>query len=498
MIDLGEYREELEDIVWHEILRQRDIPDILAETRKIFPRQAEFIESPGNKKALFCTRRSAKSFTGGLYLAHTALNYPGCNCLYLGLTRDSAKGIVWKDILKTIDSKHDLAIRFNEQSLTATFPNGSVIYVTGIDAKQDEMIKLLGRKYKLVIIDEASMYTVDLNNLVYGILDPAVTDQGGTICMSGTASNLPRGLFYKITTAQEKGWRLYQWTAHDNPYVAKKWAEKLKEIETDRPLYMQTPQYKQWYLNEWVIDTEKLVYKLDIDTALIEQLPHLDPSLWSVVLGVDTGWEDDTGLSLTAFHQHDPHLYVIRCFKAPKMTFDEVVAKIEDFNRSSYINNSPITYHKVIIDGANKQGVESMKSRSNIPFEYADKRDKATFIEILNSDLIQGKIKILKDESNRPLIDEMLGLTWVTDGDLIKYPKKEHPLLANHLCDAFLYAWRCGYHYAATPEVKRSVMFSPQWYQEQSRNIWEREADNLKAQLGGGDFMEEGNLGDLG
>lgn len=495
MIDLKEYREDLENIVWQEILRQRDIPDILAESREVFPRQAEFIESAGNKKALFCTRRSAKSFTGGLYLAHTALTYPGCNCLYLGLTRDSAKGIVWKDILKTIDTKYGLDMRFNEQSLTATLPNGSVIYITGIDAKQDEMVKLLGRKYKLVIIDEASMYTVDLNNLVYGILDPAVTDQGGTICMSGTASNLPRGLFYKITTAQEKGWALYEWSAHDNPYVAKKWAEKLREIETDRPLYMQTPQFKQWYLNEWVIDTEKLVYKLNIDTALVEELPRLDPSLWCVVLGVDTGWEDDTGLCLTAYHLHDPHLYVLRCFKAPKMTFDEVVAKIDEFNRTSYVNNVKITYTKVIIDGANKQGVESMKSRSNIPFEYADKRDKATFIEILNSDLTQGKIKFLKDGSSRQLIDEMLGLTWVTDGDMIKYPKREHPLLPNHLCDAFLYAWRCGYHYSAIPEVKTPVMYSADWYQAQSQSIWEREAEHIKRHYG---YDEEGSLGDLG
>lgn len=242
------------------------------------------------------------------------------------------------------------------------------------------MIKLLGRKYKLVIIDEASMYTVDLNNLVYGILDPAVTDLNGTICMLGTASNLPRGLFYKITTGQENGWKMFEWTAHDNPYVAKKWAEKLAEIARDRPLYMETPQFKQWYLNEWVIDTEKLVYKLNLETALIDTLPRLDPNHWTIVLGIDTGWEDDSGLSLTGYHLYDPNLYVIRCFKAPKLTFDELVDKIRDF-RHTTINGWNFSYHKVIIDGANKQGVESMKSRSNIPFEYADKRDKNTFIE---------------------------------------------------------------------------------------------------------------------
>ena len=190
-----------------------------------------------------------------------------------------------------------LNIRFNEQSLTATFPNGSVIYVTGIDATQDEMIKLLGRKYKLVIIDEASMYTVDLNNLVYGILDPGVTDQDGTICMSRHRQQpTSRAILQDHHGLKKMAGSLFRWTAYDNPYVARKWAEKLQEIERDRPLYMQTPQFKQWYLNEWVIDTEKLVYKLDVDVALIDSLPRLNPNLWTIVLGVDTGWEDDTGL----------------------------------------------------------------------------------------------------------------------------------------------------------------------------------------------------------
>lgn len=494
--NLHEYRDEFEEIILREIIRRRDIPDILAESRERFPMQADFIESFGNKKALFCTRRSAKSFTGGLYMCREGLNFPQCNVLYLGLTRDSAKGIIWKDILKQIDQKHKLGIRFNEAALTATLPNGSIMYVTGIDVCEDEMIKLLGRKYKLVIIDEASMYTIDLKNLVYGVLDPAVTDMAGTICMLGTASNFPRGLFYDITTHKEKGWKLFEWTAHDNPYVANKWSDKLAEIARDRPSYMETPQFKQWYLNKWVIDVEKLVYKFSLSNNSIRILPHLDYGNWTFVLGVDTGWEDDSGFVLTAYNLNDPCLYVLSCYKSPRMTFDDVINKIENFNRTSCLNGQNTAPHKVIIDGANKQGVESMKIRSNIPFEYADKRDKETFIELLNNDFIQGKIKILDIPENRALIDEMAGLVWVTDGGKIKYPKKEHPQLPNHLCDAFLYAWRCGYHYASVPKTEKTVLYSRRWYEEQAQNIWEREANQLRDSSV--DWSDQGNLGELG
>lgn len=379
-----------------------------------------------------------------------------------------------------------------------TLPNGSLVAVTGIDADQNEMNKLLGRKYRLVCIDEASMYTVDMHNLVYGVLGPAMVDpnedgESGTICMMGTASNFPRGLFYDITTSREGGWSLHKWTAHDNPFVAKQWAAALEKIRLERPGYMQTPQFKQWYLNQWVIDEEKLVYRFDAGRNLAKVIPLLPHDGWVRVLGVDTGWEDDSAFVLTAYHVNHPKLYVLKIFNKKKMTFDDVVLKINEF-----MADKALAPHRVIIDGANKQGVESMKQRSAIPFEYADKQDKATFIELCNSDLIQGVIQVLDIPENRGLWDEMMSLIWVTDGDKIKYPKKEHPALPNHLCDAFLYSWRCGWHYAATPAEKKLIVGSREWYLKQSENIWDKEREQLIKQDQRGDWPSEGSLGDLG
>lgn len=479
-----------------ELEKRRSIKkNILAHA---FPQQVKFILDPSSQKALFCTRRSAKSFTAGLYLIYEALRNPGSNCLFIGLTRQSAKAIIWKDILSVINTKYNLGAQSNQTDLMMTFPNGSVIAVTGVDVDEEEMNKLLGRKYRLVCIDEASMYTIDLHNLVYGVLGPAVVDpnargESGTICLMGTASNFPRGLFYDITTGREQGWSLHRWTAHDNPYVARQWSETLEKIKTNRPLYMETPQFKQWYLNQWVVDEEKLVYRFDTQKNLIKKLPTLPHDGWTFVLGVDTGWEDDSAFVLTAYHVHDKFLYVIKIFNKKKMTFDDVATKIHE-----YMADRAFAPHKIIIDGANKQGVESMRQRSAIPFEYADKQDKVTFIELANSDLIQGSVKVLDIPDNRPLWDEMQSLVWVTDGDKIKYPKKEHPALSNHLCDAFLYAWRCGWHYAAVPEEKKIVVGSREWYLKQSDDMWQRDRERLEKQDERGDWPSEGDLGDLG
>ncbi len=487
-MDLDTHRLILEEVALR-VLSRQNIPNVLESA---FDKQLAFIKDPARKKALFCTRRSSKSFTAGLKLTSRALEYPGTNHLFIGLTRGSAEAIIWKDILKTIDQKFELGATFNESKLRMALPTGSNILATGVDVDESEMKKLLGRKFKTVCIDEASMYTISLDNLV-NLLEPSIIDEDGTICLMGTASNFPRGMFYEITLGQRKDWKLFEWSAHDNPHVARQWKAKLAEIAETRPLYLETPQYKQWYLNQWVVDAEKLCYKFDTAKNLTKLVPHLRTDGWTYVLGVDTGWEDASAFVLTAYHVNDPKLYVLKCFQKSKMTFDDVVGKIEEF-----MHDSTWTPHRVIIDGANKQGVESMRQRSSIPFEYAEKQDKATFIELCNSDLIEGRIQVLDNAGNRPLWDEMLSLVWMTDGDKIKYPKKENPALSNHLCDAFLYSWRCGYHYSSSPEVKKVVMGSREWYLQQSDSIWEREKERLTRIGERSEWPEEGSLGELG
>ncbi len=461
-------------------------PDDLFDSN--FTRQSEFIRDPAKLKALFCTRRAAKSYTAGLYMVYEALTNPGVNCLFLGLTRASSKGIIWKDILKVINKRYNLGIKFNSTELTATFPNGSMISVTGADADEDEMNKLLGRKYRLVCIDEASMYTVNMTQLVYGVLKPAMTDpnaggQRGTICMMGTASNFNRGLFHDITIRKEQGWKLFTWSAHDNPHVCKQWQEELDEIDRERPLFKETNLYKQWYLNSWVVDEDKLVYKFNQDRNTFINLPNLPYEHWTYVLGVDTGWEDDNAFVLTAYNSQDKYLYIVKTFNQSHMVFESgdpqnpgVVEKIQEFLNDKYMR--PM---KVVIDGANKQGVESMKQRSLIPFEYADKQGKVDFIEILNGDLIQAKIKIHENHA-KSLIAELSALVWKTDGEHIRYPKVEHPALPNHLCDAFLYAWRCGYHYAFKPMPEAPKPGTPEFYAQEEDRMKTAVYERIKAE----------------
>lgn len=446
---------------------------IASKTRKkfdwksiAFDKQINFIEDPHRLKSVWTTRRGAKSFGDGIYMFKEAEETPGCNILYLGLTRMSAKGIIWKDVLTHINEKNGLGYRPHLTELTMTAPNGSVIYVAGVDVSEQERKKLFGRKYKLIIIDEAALYSIDLKDLVYVVLRPSIIDMQGTVVLSGMSSDITFGLFYDITIGKEPGWSRHQWSALDNPHVARQWQEELDFIAKNQPELMKTARFRQAYLNEWVVDDDKKVYRYSEEKNIFTELPYPDSKGWTFNLGVDTGWEDDNAFVLSGYHENDPNLYIIKTFKKNKMFFDHpdktvsVKAKIMEFLNDPYY---PVS--QVIIDGANKQGVETMNMRGDIPFVYADKLGKADHIEMCNGDLLTGKIKI--HASCTDLVDEMKRLVWQTDGDRIAFPRKEHPTLPNHLCDAFLYGWYNGWHFLSRPSKIVPKLGSAEYIKEQ-------------------------------
>jgi len=410
--------------------------------------QEDFIAHPSKFKALLATRRFGKSYTAGLYLVKVAYENPGTSSIYVALTRESAKKIMYKDVLKPLNRKYKLNMKFNETTLTCTFPNGSIIYLMGVDSSEDEKDKLLGQKYKLAVIDECASFSIDLRELVYGTLKPAMADLGGTIAMFGTPGNLTKSLFFDITTGAEPGWHLVKADTKDNPYMAEKWRKEIEELTTNQPYIVETPMFKQMYLGQWVIDTDALVYKYDDYKNSIAQLPvHLNGD-WQYLLGVDLGYEDDSAFVVVAFHEFDKNLYIIDTYSKSKMDITDVANKIKELKKTHDI-------HKVIIDGANKQAVEEIQKRHQVPLITADKTGKSDFIEIMNAELIMARIKVVGNKAAK-LVEEWKGLIGKEKG--IK--REENPSCPNHLADACLYAWRYCYQYlseAPTPIPKNGT-----------------------------------------
>lgn len=414
-----------------------------------FLAQANFIQDPSRKKAALCTRRAGKTEGVARGLVDVCLHNDGVAVLYIGLTRDSCRRIFWEDALKPLLNRFKNQIRFkkNETRLEILFPNGSRIYCLGMDAKKDEMQKLLGGKYKRIVIDEAGSFRVDLEQLIDEILWPSLADLEGDVWLTGTPTEFTGSYFYKITRQdaipREPGWSVHEWSGHENPYMQKQWIRELAALKLNKPRVAETPAFKRMWLGKWEIDKDRLVYKYDRARNWIAKLPGpIEEYVFG--LGVDLGWDDESSFVLSAYSGRSKILYLMRPEKKSYMDITAVAEKIREYG-------SRYDIYSMVIDGANKQAVEEMRRRHQLPLMSADKAGKANFIDIFNSELIHGEIMLVGEDT------DIIEQEW---GSLIWDPKhenkrEEHPGCDNHLADACLYIWRNQRQYLYREPIKK-------------------------------------------
>ena len=436
----------------------------------LLPEQRAAIEDPSLRKAWFCTRRSGKSWGIGNYLFLTALAFPASSCLYTGLTKDTARRVMCKDILRVQNAHFRIGAQWKESKNRWELPNGSHIYLQGADANQYEWRKVVGQKYRLAVCDEASKYRQDLRAAIYGELLPAMGDDAGTVVLSGVPSNVTQGLFFDITGPEkafngtkqrEPGWSTHSWSWRQNTFRLANLQRMHDELVEANPAIVETPLYRQEWLGQWVIDTSALVYRFAENRNTAASLPR-NPKEYTYILGLDLGYSDPTAFAVVAYHEHDPTLYVVEAFKRSWLNISDVAAIVRELW-------AKYPFSSMVADASQLQGVEEMRQRKQLPLESAEKAGKRGVIEVMNSDLLTGRIKLLPAANDgteeRDVSKEWGALIW-DEKKLAGSPPRweEDPRFPNHLADAILYAWRKARNYLVTDEKPAPIRRDdPNW-----------------------------------
>lgn len=449
------------------VRRQAPKVDFLKGT---FPEQAAFLRDPSLYKAAHCARGAAKSYTAGLGIYDFMQRYPSCSCFYVTKTRDMSRNIMWKTVMKQIDTDFNVGIEFNESLLEGRHPNGSTFRLIGIDGDSKQQHKLLGGKYKLVVLDEVAFFDTDLSEIINKVLIPAAGRILGSIWMMSTSSDYTRGLFFDVTqedvSKRTTGWSVHEWSWKDNVYVRDAMQQTHDTIVANNPLIVNTAHFKQHWYNKWEINEEKRVYHYTPELNTISMLPQMGQP-YNYVLGLDFGWRDDTAFTVLAYHRYAPAVYLVECYKAPKMDFFDVAKKIEELDKK-------YDFEVKIADGAAKQGIETLNNRFYTNLICAEKPAKQDYIAILNSELITGKIKVLP--AGMAIADEWLRLVWKDKG---AQGREEHPDMPNHLADSFLYSFRYCHNYLSIEETIALKPYTPEWYKQEEQKYLDKRMDKV-------------------
>ena len=428
----------------------------------LFEHQRAFISDPANFKTALCSRRAGKTYASCYYLVETAFKYPESLSAYIGLTRSSAKRLMWME-LKRANRKYHIGMSFNNSELICTMPNGSQIVLTGANDEAD-IDKLRGSAYRLVILDEAASFGPHMETLVEEVLEPALIDHNGVLAMIGTPNAACAGMFFKATTDPRFGYSNHSWTILENPHIphADEWLKKRmkqKNWDEEHPVYL-----REWR-GQWIRSDDSLIYKFKDERNLYDHLPEHEHD-FDYILGVDLGYEDATAFVIGAYSRDLPHFYVVDCFKQSKMLPSEIAERIgaysEQYNFTSIVADT---------GGLGKSIVEEFKQRWALPIRAAEKKNKASYIELMNSDLASGFVRVQADSQ---LLEEWRLLQWDEDR------KKDDGRFENHLSDACLYAWRESKHFTYSAEVLPPTVGSPEYYKQVEKDLWAGKTRDLE------------------
>jgi hypothetical protein len=449
-------------------------------TANLFDRQLDFIGDTSKRKAILAGRRSGKSHTIAYYLVKTCYEQAKAITAFIGLTATSAKEIIW-DYLAEINLKYKLGAKPNLTNHTWSFPNGSMIYITGADSER-ETRKHLGKHYDLAIIDECGEFGPHLEMLVRKILTPTMLDRDGTICMIGTPGDICGGFWYEITNNLYTNWSVHKdWDITANYMLPvlrghKDWKQRavrlLERIKKEEGYDNESPQYIRQYLGKWVEGSNSLVYSnFSYNKCTFTVLPDTTEA-WDYLLGVDFGVTDSSAIIVGAYNKLLKTLYIVESYKQPGLSPENMAHKINQY----YQKYNPVA---VVADG-NGIGaafLKQLESMYRIPIKLAGKKDKSAFMELLNDDFRQSKVKIQIDLID--LLKEINKLQY-RDTKLKLLPEKAE----DHCLDALLYLWRYSLHYIGRAPAKVLTVEDAGY----DKMLFERELADIKEQTNWWEF----------
>lgn len=440
----------------------------------LFPEQLDFVRDTSPNKLAVCSRRSGKTIACAADLIDTALKTAGVVALYITLSRNNAKKIIWREI-KKINRDYKLGGIENLSELSMTFPNQSIIYLSG--AKDtNEIEKFRGLALKLVYIDEAQSFREYIQELINDVLSPALMDYAGTLVLIGTPGAIPTGYFHSCAQATSN-WSRHTWTFFNNPFIlakSKMTHQQMLDRELKRRGVLATdPSIQREWFGKWVLDSDSLLLHYNPQMNHFDNLPVISPKKWNYIMGIDLGFDDADAIAVLAWSDGTPTTYLVEEKVVAQQGLTELVEQVQLLQKKYDVS-------KIVIDqgGLGKKLAEEMRRRHAIPVQPADKARKMENIALFNDAMRTNRFKAKKDskfaqDSYLVEIDKDKSTP-----DKIKVSDKYH----SDIIDAVLYAFKESPAFAYQAEPIKQKYGTPKWAEEEAEKMFQHELERAEQQ----------------
>lgn len=403
----------------------------------------------GTYTAICAGRRSGKT-----YLDERLVAYELEQCardewvVFLAPTGQVGKELIWTG-LEALNENFRLGWDMREHPVpTITTRAGGRFKIVGCDNKS-ELGKLRGKKYRLVIIDEAKELANHLRELVDEIFRPAFMGVGGRIVISGTPGRIcdESDYWYAICFELVNGWKsITDWTIRQNPWFKDPEGE-LRKVRAEKNWHQDNAIYLREYEGQWASDTDERCYPYLPTRNSIAGLPDgYDRDTWYHVLGIDYGYSPDPcAWVVWASHPNKRDMYCVHAEKEAELLPDTIARRtaslVERYKPSAVVGDGAA---KILIEDFNRRYAEGLKTH----IRPADKLGKRDHMEILGQEIRapggaddKGKILLCL-----PMAED-LGQEWLNLGWKDDRREVEKPGQPNHCADAALYGFLEAYAY---------------------------------------------------
>lgn len=434
-----------------------------------FDKQIQFLRGQGKRfRTAVCSRRAGKTIGIAADMIDTCIYNKAVYCLYLTLTGETAREIIWSDI-KLILEKYEIGCKTNEVRMSVDFPNGSKIRIAGVKDRS-EIEKYRGRKVVKAYIDECQSFRPFIAELIKDVLVPTLRDTRGSLYLTGTPGPVLAGPFYEYS--HNDSWDNYHWNAFQNPHMHNPPEKDLEiTLEEERILFnvdTSDPGYQRETYGIWVEDLESLVFKFKKGYNECTKLP--EEGEWTFIFGIDIGFNDSDAIAVLGYNNWKKKVYLVEEVVKAKQDITSLVEQIKNLKHKY----NPV---KMVIDAGalGKKIQEEIHKRHSLNLVAAEKSRKIEFIELLNDDLRKGRL-LAKEGSI--FAEDCLLVQWDRESK-IKNPERPKVSKTYHsdICDAVLYAWRECQHYLSELPPPSAPKIGTDAYMEK---IEQEEADRLQ------------------